>query len=90
MDSGSGAGMTERGWGGRMSGWGRAGRQETWAHGGMETLRNSGLGPRNPAHSALETLRLGSRLSGSATGRAEYPVPRNGKAVLREPVQGRE
>ena len=25
-------------------------------------------------HSALETLRLGSRLSGSATGRAEYPA----------------
>ena len=41
-------------------------------------LGKSGLGPRNPADSALETLRLDS-------GRAESPTLGDGCAILREP-----
>ena len=43
-------------------------------------------GMESPAHSALETLRPGSRHGVSSTGRAEYPALGNGKAILREPV----
>ena len=67
LDSSRGLGMTGlRGLGG--GGWGVSSGL------GVRAIGQSPLRERTPPHSVLATLRLRSRLGGSATGRTEFPA----------------